>query len=223
MPKIIKLAKGSYTTSDITIDSSGRVITASSGTAGGGAMIMQYAFRGPATGTFATNNGNYAMVYAASGAGGGGGSGTTNTLSKAGGHGAWGLYNFPTGPGFSKAYVAGAGGSGGTTAYYGNAGQAGQATSITDTLTINAGNGGGGTNQSAGTNGSAPGAVTNASGAGVDNANSAYCTMFGQVMYDSGNSQQAVGKGGPGIQTQQGNSSKAGAPGVLVIFENVGA
>jgi len=73
MPKIIKLAKGSYTTSDITIDSSGRVITASSGTAGGGAMIMQYSFRGPATGTFATNNGNYAMVYAASGAGGGGG------------------------------------------------------------------------------------------------------------------------------------------------------
>jgi hypothetical protein len=222
MPKIIKLAKGAYTASDITVDSSGRVITASSGSAGG-AMVMQYSFRGPATGTFATNNGNYAMVYAASGAGGGGGAGTTETQSKTGGAGAWGVYNFPTGPGFSKAYVAGAGGSGGAQTYYGGVGQDGQATTIAQTVTVNAGTSGGGTNQSAGTAGSAPGAVTNLSGSGVDNANAAYCTMFGQEMYDSGNSQQAVGKGGPGINNDQINQAKAGAPGVLVIFENVGA
>ena len=36
MPKIIKSAKGSFTTADITIDGSGRVVTASSGQAGGG-------------------------------------------------------------------------------------------------------------------------------------------------------------------------------------------
>jgi len=36
MPKIIKPAKGSFTTADITIDSSGRVIAASSGAGGDG-------------------------------------------------------------------------------------------------------------------------------------------------------------------------------------------
>ena len=36
MPKIIKPAKGTFTTADITIDGSGRVISAASGSAGGG-------------------------------------------------------------------------------------------------------------------------------------------------------------------------------------------
>ena len=35
MPKIIKSAKGEFTTANITVDSSGRVVTASSGSGGG--------------------------------------------------------------------------------------------------------------------------------------------------------------------------------------------
>ena len=50
MPKIIKPAKGTFTTADITVDSSGRIIAASTGSAGGaGAVIPQFDTTAPAT------------------------------------------------------------------------------------------------------------------------------------------------------------------------------
>ena len=40
MPRIIKMAKGSYTTTDITVDSDGRVITASTGSGGQSQFVL---------------------------------------------------------------------------------------------------------------------------------------------------------------------------------------
>ena len=51
MPRIIKPAVGSFTASNITIDSSGRVITASSG-AGAANMQMVLFKQGPTSGTY---------------------------------------------------------------------------------------------------------------------------------------------------------------------------
>ena len=58
MPKIIKPAKGTFTTADITVDSSGRIIAASTGSAGGTFIS--------ATGGTITSEGDYnntAYVY----------------------------------------------------------------------------------------------------------------------------------------------------------------
>ena len=73
MPRIIKLAKGDFTVSSITVDSSGRVITASSGTAGGGANELALAAIGGQSGTYTANaNANRIAAYMAAGGGGGG-------------------------------------------------------------------------------------------------------------------------------------------------------
>ena len=41
MPRIIKSAKGTFSTADITIDSSGRVVTAATGSAGGAVDVVR--------------------------------------------------------------------------------------------------------------------------------------------------------------------------------------
>ena len=55
MPRIIKPAVGSFTASNITVDSSGRVITASSG-AGAANMEMVLFRQGPTSGTYTSGN-----------------------------------------------------------------------------------------------------------------------------------------------------------------------
>ena len=69
MPRIIKSSKGTFTSSTVTIDSSGRVIAAASG-AGGAVMKPKLFATGPPTGTY-TSNGNSITIYASSGGGGG--------------------------------------------------------------------------------------------------------------------------------------------------------
>ena len=72
MPRIIKPAVGSFTASNITVDSSGRVITASSG-AGAANMEMVLFRQGPTSGTYTSgNNASKFQAYLAAGGGGGG-------------------------------------------------------------------------------------------------------------------------------------------------------
>ena len=78
MVKIIKMAKGAFTTTDITVDSSGRVIKASSGSAGGGAFEPKLIAEGPASGNHTTSGNTSTIgvyIYAGGGGGGAGGNG----------------------------------------------------------------------------------------------------------------------------------------------------
>jgi len=103
MPKIIKSAKGTFTTADITVDSSGRVITASTGSAGGtyiaatGGTIHTigdykvHQFNSDATFTVTSvgsGSPESAIVdYIVVGGGGGGGDGANNNPGGGGGGG----------------------------------------------------------------------------------------------------------------------------------------
>ena len=61
MPKIIKSAKGTFTTADITVDSSGRVISAASGSGGAaGNLVATFGDTGPSSGNYTAQPGaNY--------------------------------------------------------------------------------------------------------------------------------------------------------------------
>ena len=74
MPRIIKPAVGSFTASNITIDSSGRVIAASSG-AGAANMVRTFASGANGTATFTAQPGTSKIHVYLKGAGGGGGGG----------------------------------------------------------------------------------------------------------------------------------------------------
>ena len=82
MPKIIKSAKGAFTTANITIDSSGRVITAASGAGGDGSYVPRVIKNGPASGNY-TSPANATKFYAYASSGGGGGGGAS--LNRGGG------------------------------------------------------------------------------------------------------------------------------------------
>jgi len=68
MPRIIKLAQGTYTSSTVTIDGDGRVITAASGSAGGGTYVTT-TFTSP--GTLTPDPGSQYMFALVAGGGGG--------------------------------------------------------------------------------------------------------------------------------------------------------
>ena len=107
MPKIIKPSTGAFTLASLSIDSSGRVFSASSGTAGGGNMVPTFAEYGPGTGTYtASNNANFVGAYLVGG--GGGGQGPNNGQ---GGPGGFGYFTAPISPPFSGPYTIGEGGN----------------------------------------------------------------------------------------------------------------
>ena len=148
MPKIIKPATGAFTLASLSIDSSGRVFSAASGTAGGGNMVPTFAEYGPGTGTYtAGNNANFVGAYIV-GAGGGG----QGPNDSKGGPGGFGYFTAPISPPFSGPYTIGEGGNSTN-----SNGTAGTATNLTN---IGTGNGGGG-GQFSGTTGTA-GSVGNA-------------------------------------------------------------
>ena len=141
MPRIIKSAKGTFTVATVTIDSDGRVIAASEGTAGGGMFTPKLTATGPSSGTF-TSSGSFIGAYLYAGGGGGGGGqgptspGTTGTAGAApgatltppvrtlisgndfGAGGAGGSGSFPGGPPASP----GSTGSGGAIVVFDNTG-----------------------------------------------------------------------------------------------------
>lgn len=188
MVKIIKPAKGTFTTANITIDSSGRVITASSGAGGDGSFYPRVSAKGPASGNVATPaNATKYYAYAFSGGGGGGGRSATNQASGGGG-GTGGFAIFSGDCGASTTYAYAVGGPG-TAGAGGNpvagSGGAGGATSVTNLFTANGGNGGAGAPRSgnplAGANGNA--GTTPGSSTAIANTN----YLFGESMSAGGN------------------------------------
>ena len=135
MPKIIKPSTGAFTLASLSIDSSGRVFSASSGTAGGGNMVPTFAEYGPGSGpgTYtAGNNANFVGAYLV-----GGGGGRQGTQNSQGGPGGFGYFTAPISPPFSGPYTIGAAGD----STNGN-GTAGTATNLTNIGTANGGGGG---------------------------------------------------------------------------------
>ena len=221
MPRIIKSAKGTFTTSTVTIDSSGRVISAATGSAGGANQVPTLMVTDGTNGSHTTsNNANFGLAYIYAGGGGGGGGGNYPGNSGGdggpGGEGGFGVFGFPISGGESHNYTIGGGGSGGTSAgpiTNGNAGSTGQATTLTNIGTANGGTGGSGGprqggNASPGSGGTAPGSLF------ASAVNEAKKVHSGGVPYGGG------GTGGP--QGNPGGSGGVGAAGALFIYENIG-
>ena len=153
MPRIIKPAVGSFTASNITVDSSGRIVAASSG-AGEANMVKTFARGTNGTTTFTAQPTTTKLHLYMSGGGGGGGGANPYQTGKDGGVAGFGFFNVPVSQPFSVPFTVGAGGTGGTnTGPGGNPGSAGTASSFNTNLVANGGNGGGGTPGSDGTPG----------------------------------------------------------------------
>ena len=141
MPRIIKPAVGSFTASNITVDSSGRIVAASSG-AGAANMVKTFARGTAETATFTAQPTTTKLHLYMSGGGGGGGGGVPAGTGRDGGFGGFGFFNVPVSQPFSVPYTIGAGGAGGTNTGTGNVGSAGQASSFNTNLVANGGAGG---------------------------------------------------------------------------------
>tara|TARA_R100001443_G_scaffold95368_3_gene101916 strand:+ start:290 stop:952 length:663 start_codon:yes stop_codon:yes gene_type:complete len=219
MPRIIKSSKGTFTSSTVTIDSSGRVIAAASG-AGGAVMTPKLFATGPATGTY-TSNGNSVTIYASSG--GGGGSGVSNTGGNnirggAGGYGVQGIFTSDITPPFSQPYAVGGPGARGNNASSGNNGSAGGATNVANLITLNGGNGA--TYAGENTNGNPGNPGTAAEGSFLANATFNSSANNGASTNDS-NLVVIKGKfGNGGTGTQRNTAGISGGKGLLYIFDN---
>ena len=99
MPRIIKPVKGSFTTADVTIDSSGRVIAATSGSAGSPDFVKTFSDFAPGTSdvtsTFTAQPGTTKLQVYMCGGGGGGGSRGNNETAGRGGPGGYGFFSIP--------------------------------------------------------------------------------------------------------------------------------
>ena len=217
MPRIIKSSKGTFTSSTVTIDSSGRVIAAASG-AGGAVMKPKLFATGPATGTY-TSNGNSITIYASSGGGGGSGvanSGPNNLTGGSGGYGVQGIFTSDITPPFSQPYAVGGPGARGNNGGPGNNGSAGGATNVANLITLNGGNGGTYGGESGPHTAGNPG--TAAQGSFLANFNSN--ANNGASINDS-NLAVIKGKfGNGGTGTQRNTAGISGGKGLLYIFDN---
>jgi len=221
MPRIIKSAKGTFTTSTVTIDSSGRVVAAATGSAGGANLVPKTLVLSQSPGSYtASNNANFGLAYIYGGGGGGGGGGnhpgTSGGEGGVGAEGGMGVFGFPISGGESHNYTIGGGGSAGNAAgpiTNGNAGQSGQASTLTNIGTANGGGGGnGGPRQGSPGN---PGSAGTAPGSSFADASSDAKKIYsGGVPYGAG------GNGGPRMNPGGGGST--GDHGALMIYENTG-
>jgi len=229
MPKIIKVAKGSFTTADITVDSDGRVITASSGS-GGANLVATFGETGPASGTYTAQPGaNYIVAYIGGGGGGAGRSpGTIN-----GAAGGFAAYATPITQPYSKAYSIGARGTG--QQGQGGGGNAGGATTFGSpaTVTSNGGGGGGGPGGSQGSVGTVSGETMDLTSIGSSTKGLMYNKSIRRQMgtdvimdspsnFDKDNRTVYQGQGG----AQANISSEGGAPGgsgFIYVYENIGS
>ena len=181
MPRIIKMAKGAYTASSITVDGEGRVVTASSGAAGAQPMNLLLTAEGPAASNVATsNNTSQVLAYIGGGGGGAGGQNSSNPAAwqqsgGSGGAGGWGFHTAPVAGGTTLAYNVGAGGAAGNYASTGLTGSTGGATTLTNVGTGNGGIGGNGARTAGvqgntGSAGTSPGGTAIVAGALYDQA-----------------------------------------------------
>ena len=116
MPKILKSAKGTFTVATVSIDGSGRVFAASSGTAGGNNMVRTTEYNQPGdSGTFTAVSTTTKVMAIAVGGGGGGGYHSTQG-SQAGGNGAVGIIFTPVSNPYTATYSVGAAGTQATAA-----------------------------------------------------------------------------------------------------------
>jgi hypothetical protein len=228
MPKIIKVAKGTYTATDITVDSDGRVITASSGSAGAN-LVATFGDTGPASGTYTAQPGaNYIVAYIG---GGGGGAGRSPGTVR-GAAGGFGAYATPISQPYAVAYSIGARGTGQQGA--GLSGNAGGATTFgTPTaVTANGGNAGAGPGGAQGTVGTISGATMDLTSIGSSDAGSLYnrglrrqmgvdLVMQSPTNFDEKEGVIYQSAGGP-----MGSTGEGGAPGgsgFIWVYENLGS
>ena len=218
MPKIIKPAGGPFTTADITVDSSGRIIAASTGTAGGNNMKPVLWSVGPNSGTF-TSNASKVLIYAASAGGGGGGRGPGSNSGRGGGPGFIGIFSDSITAPFTAPYAIG---SVGTSATGNGTGNAGGNTAFGNILTISGGNGGqhGQPGQNPGNNGTVTSGTADVTGV---TSNNSYQKMF--MFGQAGNqitgtpSFRGVSVGGKGQSNDStGQPGIDGQAGALLVY-----
>jgi hypothetical protein len=213
MPKIIKLAKGAYTASDITVDSSGRVIAASSGSGGAFANgLFPKLAEITGSGTYTANsNANFIGVYA-SGGGGKGGTGRGPGQPARGGQGGPGGFCYFVCP-ISQPYAV----------PYAVGGAAGATTLETNTIIANGG-GSGTTNPGPTTPGNQGNAGSATSANATSGADASVFAAGGQPVSESSTRSIAgmpvtIGQGSSGVNEQANNN--VGQPGAISIFENI--
>ena len=210
MPRIIKPSTGAFTTADISVDSSGRVYSVSSGSGGAQPMNMLLAAGGPAAANITTNPGtSQVLAYCGGGGGGAGGQNSANPSiwqqsGGTGGAGGWGFHTLAVTGGTTLAYNVGAAGTAGTPGNTGTTGGTGGATTLTNVGTSNGGIGGNGgrtagVQGTTGSQGSAPGGVAMARGLMVDEA--------------------VLTGGGPKVTNVPATVPVVGFPGVLMVYE----
>ena len=231
MTKIIKSAKGTYTTADITVDGSGRVISAASGSGGAaGNLVGTFGSVGPSSGNYTASPGaNFIVAYVAGGGGGGGRSpGSVN-----GGAGGFGVYATPISQPYTKAYSVGTRGNG--QQGQGSSGNAGGATNFGSPVTVaaNGGAGGGGPGGSAGAQGTVNGSTKDLTNVGDSSKGNIMNQSLRKQMgfshmstsptnFNAVNGNISLSQGGP-IGNINSEGGEDGGFGFLYIYENIGS